>query len=295
MAYNPYRFSDPASQNATGRGGAGTSRGGITYLGGVPRPQGQATPTTQLRSLGRDRGRDLGLSPVIGMSGNFGMGRDDGRRISARPTFLSSDAYYRARGSGLDYLAENGPNRASAPPVDMGGATYGGLPAGSGPSASDWAGGGPNTSGSSIGGSISPYQEMTGAAPQAANDYTPEGRRTRMGQEQQALIAQGLSEGRAAVNQVKASQATPQAPTDLSMSPTPSGAGMAGSGRFGSASVYPYGGGPSRSFGRYGSPTPEAARQAELGESAIAAVQRRVPGTTQSSLVDSYYRRFGRR
>lgn len=268
------------------------ARGGITYLGGVPRPQGQATPTTQLRSLGRDRGRDLGLSPVIGMSGNFGMGRDDGRRISARPTFANADAYYRARGSGLDYLAENGPNRASRTPVDLGEATYGGVPAGSGPSASDWAGGGSDTSGSSIGGSISPYQEMTGQSPQSApSDYTPEGRRTRMGMEQQALIAQGLAEGRAAVDQVKASQSATPAPSGATITPTQGGSSL--NSRFGTGSYSVSGGGP-RSFGRYGSPTPEAARQADLGESAIAAVQRRVPGTTQSSLVDSYYRRFGR-
>lgn len=279
--FNPFRFLDPASQNTTGRGGAGTSRGGITYLGGVPRPAAPVTPTTQLQSQGRNRGRSLGLSPVIGMApGNYGMGRDDGRRISARPTFLSSDAYYRARGSGLDWLDEYGPTRGSTNTSQPGTPTYGGRTATSAPV----------TPGSDVGSLIGGETAIPDQGDVPLNDSSPRGRYNRMATQQQMLLSAGLEDGKKAVEEVQKAQLA-RPPIQGSIIPEVGGKSPGATLRspYGSGRLFSLGG-ERKSFGQYGSPTPEAARQAELGEKAIASRNR--AGISTPDLIASGRRRF---
>jgi hypothetical protein len=218
--------------------------------------------------------------------------------MSSRPTFLSSDAYYNARGSGLDWLERYGPNRGSQAAPSLGSASYGGrtLPsngtitnaagtrARSGNSVIDF------TTGQNLP-ATNPYTELTGDYDAPVSDTSPEGRFARMGQEQEMLAAEGLEAGRAAANQVRQMQDQASVPA-LTQTATPSGLGRMATGRYGVGSVYPTGGGPSKSFGRFNSPSPEADRQVELGEKAIA--NRRKAGISEQSLLDSYYRRFGR-
>lgn len=287
-AFNPYSYLDKSSQNTTGRGGVGTSLGGQSFLGSAPgigaTAQVQAgVPMANGRKLFGPRAMNvLRNQPAREWSMGGSMGRDDGRRISARPTFLNSDAFFNARGSGLDYLEDYGPKRGSENQANpLGAATYGGQPAAS-------------NAFSSVGGNISGSPAVGPVS--SANDYTPEGRRTRMGLEQQALMAQGLAEGKAAVNSVQQAQNALPTPSGASIVPVVGGNGPGSElrSRYGTGLFSQLGGGP-RSFGATRASSPEQSRQNDLGESAIAAVQRRVPGTTQGSLIDSYYRRFGRR
>jgi hypothetical protein len=220
-----------------------------------------------------------------------------GGDLSRRPTFLNSDAFYNARGSGLDWLERYGPNRGQRSAGGGSQATYGGRPA-SGQSSSI------GSVGSGLGGSITdsafgglatenPYTALTGdsnvGAVQPMN--SPQSRYNSMVQEQEMLAAEGLEAGRAAANQVRQLQDQAFVPA-LTQTPSATGIGVTGTGRYGTGTVNTQGTGPSRSFGRFNSPSPEADRQAELGEKAIA--NRRKAGVSEQSLLDSYYRRFGR-
>lgn len=296
--YNPYRFLDPASQNTTGRGGAGTSRGGVTYLGGAPVPQSVAPADgTRLAPSRRRQGISQG-SLVTGMDGSGSMGRrmpvqSSGQRT---PTFQNADAYFTARGSGLDWLERYGPNRGARTGLDLGGATYGGRAVGTVPitnAAGTRTRAGNQVIDFSTGQNLdadNPYTALTGdTVGGPVVDSSPEGRFNRMGLEQEALAAAGLEEGRAAARQVSQLQDAASVPA-LTQTTTPTGVGRSGVGRFGVGTVYPYGGGPSRSFGPYGSSSPDQMRQDELGERAIA--RRNRAGVSTQSLLESGRRRF---
>jgi hypothetical protein len=298
MAYDANTYLDPAINALRGRGGRAV--GGQTWLGAAPVPQSVAPAGgTRLMPARRRSAAPLGSTITYnGGSGSMGRRPPSGVGGGGTPTFQNSDAYFRARGSGLDWLERYGPNRGSQSAPSLGSASYGGrsLPAGgtitnaagtrarSGNSVIDF------TTGQNLP-ATNPYTELTGDADMAVNDTSPQGRYNRMGQEQEMLAAEGLEAGRAAANQVRQLQDQAAVPT-LTQTATPTGTGRSATGRYGVGSVYPMGGGPMKSFGRFDSPSPEADRQAELGEKAIA--NRRKAGVSEQSLLDSYYRRFGR-
>lgn len=216
------------------------------------------------------------------------------------PTFTNSQAFYNARGSDLDRLERYGPDRSNQE-TGLGGVTYGGRSVGApSPSAIAPTGGYGNTIGNGIAqsafGSLStddPYTSLTGDVGTTQSspimDSTPLGRYNRMSAEQAALAAEGLEAGRSAAAQVREVQNAVEAPA-LTQSPTPTGTGRVGIGRYGVGTVYPSGGGPSKSFGRFNSPTVEADRQAEIGERAIASRNR--AGVSTASLANGYKRRL---
>lgn len=297
--YTPQRFLDPASQNTTGRGGAGTSLGRVTYLGGAPVPQSVAPAGgTRLSSARRRSPFPLGSTVTYnGGSGSMGRQGPSGGGGDSRPTFQNSDAYFRARGSGLDWLDRYGPTRGVQAQQGLGGATYGGrsLPASntltnaagtrarSGNQVIDF------TTGQNLD-ADNPYTSLTGDSV-TVSPASPQGRYERMGAEQSALTAAGLEEGRRAAAEVRALQDAAEVPA-LAQTTTPLGLGRMGTGRYGVGTVYPQGGGPAKSFGSTGSSSPEQMREDELGERAIKARNR--AGVSTQSLLDSYYRRFGR-
>ncbi len=300
MAYNPYRFTDPASQNTTGRGGSGTSRGGVTYLGAAPVPQSVAPAGgTRLSTARRRQNVPLG-NLTTGTAGGFSMGRRREPQVSGQrtPTALNSDAYFKARGSGLDWLESYGPNRSQASGLDLGGATYGGRAAPTGPQSITNPTGTRARSGNQVidfttGQNLdasNPYTALTGdSVYEPVNDTSPEGRYNQMSAEQDMLAAEGLEAGRAAAAEVRNAQIAP-APA-LTQTATPTGTGRLGVGRYGVGSAYPYGGGLTKSFGPTGASSPEQMRQDELGERAIASRNR--AGISTKSLLEDARKRYG--
>lgn len=322
-----------------GRGRGGNALGGTTWFGGPPQAGGARRPiigentasvgptsmplaarlmgtqfqgTTSTAQSGGGAGaarRGGGGSSVSwgGMGGGRSRGGSGGGSTSSgqrTPTFLNSDAYYAARGSGLDWLEQNGPNRGS----QQGGgsqlapATYGGraaVPAAQGNSATQTVSGDrviDFASGQNLPApkpTTSPYTELTGdAVTGPIDDTTPQGRYNRMAMEQQMAATEGLEEGRAAAAQVRQQQALDAAGgPQVERTPT----GSFASSKYGLGSYYPTGGGLQKSFGRTGAASPQQSRQDDLGDAAIAAVQRRNPSATQGSLLQDYYRRFGRK
>lgn len=205
------------------------------------------------------------------------------------PSFLNSTAYYNARGSDLDRLERYGPDRTQNQGADLGQATYGGRTVGPAPAAQ--AAPVDQSIGASLGSGLStdsPYTALTGDAGSTAPvmDSSPLGRYNRMGVEQSALAAEGLEAGRAAAAQVRGLQEAEAAPSGtintagpFRVARTPFGTAISSVGR-----------NVRKSFGRFGSPTVEADRQAEIGERAIASRARR--GISERDLLNSYSRRF---
>lgn len=282
--YNPFRFLDPASQRTTGRGGVGTSVGGQTFLGAAPVPQSVAPAGGTRLAPSRRRSFLPQGSLVTGTGFSGSMGRRQPVQTSGQrtPTFANSDAYFRARGSGLDQLERYGPTRGMEQGDTLGSATYGGRSVGA-PTLTNAAGtrtrAGNQVIDFSTGQNLdadNPYTSLTGDTGTAlVAGSSPLGRYSRMTAEQAALAAEGLEAGRTAAAEVRGLQNAVEAPA-LTQSATPTGTGRIGLGRYGVGTVYPFGGGPSKSFGRFRSPTVEADRQAEIGERAIASRDKRL-------------------
>lgn len=296
--YIPQRIVDPTTGRSSGRGGSTTARGGVTYLGGAPVPQSVAPAGgTRLSAPRRKSVGPIGSTITYnGGSGSMGRRREPVSTGQRTPTFQNADAYFTARGSGLDWLERYGPTRGARTGPDLGGATYGGRAVGTVPITN--ATGTRTRAGNQVidfstGQNLdatNPYTALTGdTVGGPVVDSSPEGRFNRMGLEQEALAAAGLEEGRAAARQVSQLQDAAAVPA-LTQTATPTGTGRSGVGRYGVGTVYPYGGGPSRSFGPYGSSSPKQMRQDELGEKAIA--RRNRAGVSTQSLLESGRRRF---
>lgn len=312
MAYDPNTYLNPQLNALRGRGGRAV--GGATNLGAV-RPDAPFTPTTQMQANGRNRGRALGLSPIIGIQpGNYSGGgggryqQQQPRRGPVgdpRPTFSNSDAYFRARGSGLDYLTAGAPSRGlgrdAAP--NLGAATYGGR---AGVTASDLTSpdGTKVRSGDQVidfttGQNLDADNPADGGGLDANgnryNPLTPSGRYEQMGRQSQALLAQGLEDGNAAVEQLQGMQNTPNPASGGTIAPTSSGTGRFLSSPYGQGSYYANGAGMRKSFGATGASTPAKSALDDAGERAIAS-QRANPTAQRQrrrgeSTLDYFWRR----
>lgn len=211
------------------------------------------------------------------------------------PTFLNSDAYFRARGSGLDWLGKYGPSRGINTTSGSTGATYGGRSVGSAPQTLTNADGTRVRSGNQVidfttGQNLdatNPYTALTGDyVTQNVSPTSPQGRYNQMTAEQNALAAAGLEEGRTLARQVRQFQ---DAQPATAVTSEPFGTGRLASGPYG-LGASTVGQGLRKSFGSLGSSSPEQMRQDELGEQAIA--RRNRAGVSTQSLIESGRRRF---
>jgi hypothetical protein len=310
--YNPFRRGANPLGGTTWFGGAPTTSGARRQLTGdntmssgvdVPKyrmasyaPYGAQSSIGRGQS-GRGGGGGSGINfsmPSRGRRGGAGGVSGEEYSSSRKPTFANADAYYAARGSGLDYLNAYGPNRdQTGGSISLGGNSYGGR------SATPTGGSLTNPAGTQVrsGDSVidfttgrnlqadTPYTNLTGDSVSSIPPVSPAGHYSKLAEEQQALMAQGLEAGRAAANEVRSLQNT--APS-TSVTSEPFGTGRLATGAYGRG-VSTQGLGLPKSFGRFGAPTPQADREAELGEAAI--VSRAKQGVTVPSLLNSYTRR----